>query len=433
MNKLVFSAFLSLALATFAAESPANSVFNVRDFGAKGDGVTFDTLAIQRALDTCGKTGPGTVKFSRGTYLSKPLNIRNSNTTILLEEGATLLASPSTSDFLKRGGDWLKAKSGGDFIPFLSGSDANNITITGQGTIDGNGKIWWPEAEKARQKTEGYTLPRPNLFVLTRCKNVRVSGIHLVNSPKFHFVPTECADVNIDGVTIFSPEGAANTDGIDPSNCQRVKITHCTIDVGDDNIAIKSSRRVEGREFGCEDIEVTDCTFKHGHGVSIGSETVGGVRNVTVRRCTFEDTDNGLRIKSRRERGGLVENVTYSDITMSNVHPAISIVAYYQATTHAKYPKDDKPQPITPATPIFRNIHVTNVTGNSTADAGLIVGLPESPVQDVVLENVRLSAEAGLTIAHAKGIRLNNSQVIVAKGQPIILDDALVEGVASAK
>src|SRR5215469_18026530 len=134
MNKICLSVFLGVSLVAFAAEPPANNIFNVRDFGAKGDGTTPDTDAIQKAFDACGKAGPGTVKFSAGVYLSKPLTIRNSNTTILLEEGATLLASPATSDFLKQGGDWLKAKSSGDFIPFLSGEDLNNITVDGKGT-----------------------------------------------------------------------------------------------------------------------------------------------------------------------------------------------------------------------------------------------------------------------------------------------------------
>jgi hypothetical protein len=118
---------------------------------------------------------------------------------------------------------------------------------------------------------------------------------------------------------------------------------------------------------------------------------------------------------------------------MSNVHPAISIVAYYQASTHARYPKDDKAQPVTATTPVFRNIRITNVSGNCTTEAGLIVGLPESPVKNVILENVRLSAKAGLTIAHARDIQLTNCQLVVSEGQSVILDDAQVQGVASAK
>ena len=402
-------------------------VFDVHEFGATGDGKTLDTGAIQKALDECGKAGGGTVRFPAGTYLAEPLTLR-SKTTVLLEEGATLLASPRQSAFLKNGGDWLAAKSSSDFIPFIGGKDLTDVTFEGKGTIDGNGAVWWEEAEKARQKQSGYTLPRPNLIAISRCKNLRMTGIKLTNSPKFHFVPTECEDVVVDGVTVIAPEHAANTDGIDPSNCRNVTITRCHIDVGDDNIAIKSGRKVEGRAFGCENIAVTDCVFLHGHGMSIGSETVGGVHNVVVKNCRFENTDNGLRIKSRRERGGTVENITYTDITMKNVHPAISVAAYYQSSTRDRYPKDDKPQPVTDTTPIFRNIHIANVTATSTTLAGLIVGLPESLVTDVLLENVHITATEGLTIANAKGVQFRNVKIEAAKGSPVILDNAKVEG-----
>jgi polygalacturonase len=433
MKALFAIGLLGVSLTAFAADTPLPSKnFDVRKFGAKGDGATYDTEAIQKALDECGKANGGTVIFTPGIYLSKPLTLRTM-TTVLLEEGATLLASPQQSDFLKDGGDWLKAKSGGDFIPFIRGSELTDVTLAGKGTIDGNGAVWWEEAEKARQKVSGFTLPRPNLVVLSRCKNLRVSGIRLINSPKFHLVPTDCDDVTIDGITILAPERAANTDGIDPSNCRGVKITRCLIDCGDDNIAIKSGKKVEGREFGCENIEVTDCTFKHGHGMSIGSEVIGGVRNVTVKNCTFEDTDNGLRIKSRRDRGGIVENITYTDITMKNVHPAISIMAYYQNGTHSKYPKDDAAQPVTATTPIFRNIRIINVTATSTTDAGLIVGLPESLIQNLRLENLNLKAKHGLIIANAKGVLLNRFQISVAEGEPIIKDNAQVEMTSNAK
>ena len=268
--------------------------------------------------------------------------------------------------------------------------------------------------------------------MLNRGKNIRMAGITLRNSPKFHYVPTDCEDVLIEDVTILAPERAANTDAIDPSNCRNVKILRCLIDVGDDNVAIKSGKKVEGREFGCENIEIADCTIRHGHGISIGSETVGGVRNVTVRNCTFEDTDNGIRIKSRRDKGGVVENITFADLTMTNVHPAISIAAYYQQSTHAKYPKDDKAQPLTETTPIFRNITIRNVTGNSTKEAGLIVGLPESLVENIVLENIHLTAKEGLTIANAKGVQLLNVQVTAAQGEAIITDNAQVYRAAAS-
>ena len=166
--------------------------------------------------------------------------------------------------------------------------------------------------------------------------------------------------------------------------------------------------------------------------MSIGSTTVGGVHHVVVKNCRFENTDNGLRIKSGRERGGLVEDISYSDITMKNVHPAISIVCYYQYSTNDKYPKNDPAQLVTETTPIFRNIHISNVTATSTQDAGFIVGLPESLVSNVVLENVHITAGTGLTIANAKGIQLKNVEVSVKEGPPFTTENAQVEGLASA-
>lgn len=418
---------LLMAAAITKCGVAAASDFNVRDFGAWGDGKTFDTAAIQKALDDCAKSGGGTVTFSAGTYYCKPLTVRT-KTTLQLDEGATLLASTNHADWMKVPGDWLKAESGGDFIPFIAGKDLDDVAFTGKGTIDGNGAVWWEEAEKARQKKSGSTLPRPNLVVLNRAKNIRMTGIRLVNSPKFHFVPTDCDGVVIDGVTVLAPEGAANTDAIDPSNSRNVKITRCLIDVGDDNVAIKSGKKVEGREFACENIEISDCTFKHGHGISIGSETVGGIRNVVVKNCTFENTDNGLRIKSRRGRGGRVEGFTCTDITMKNVHPAISIAPYYQESTHAKFPKDDAAQPMADTTPVFRNLTIKNLTATSTREAGLIVGLPEGLVENVVLEDVTIHAKEGLTIANAKGVTLKNVKVIPEKGEPFLLHNAEVDG-----
>ncbi len=415
------------ALSAFAAAK-----FDPRDFGAKGDGRTLDTQAIQRAFDAAGQAGGGTVYFSPGRYLSQPLTLRT-KTKVLLDTGAILLATTNYSDFMKKPGDWLKAKSSSDFIPLIGGTGLEDVTISGSGVIDGNGAAWWDEAEKARRKVSGYTLPRPNLIALTHCRNLRLTGITLRNSPKFHFVPTECEDVTIDGITILAPANAANTDAIDPSNCRNVRITNCLIDVGDDNVAIKSGKKVEGREFGCENIEVTDCTIRHGHGISIGSETVGGVRNVTVRNCTFENTDNGLRIKSRRERGGKVENILYENCTLTNCRPALSFAAYYQQSTHAKFPKDDPAQPVTSTTPRFRNITLRNISGSSVSEAGLIVGLPESPIENVLLENVTLQGREGLVIANAKAVKLRNVKIVPAKGEPYQLFNAEVEGMEPSK
>jgi polygalacturonase len=422
---------LSLGISLCSA-APEPGIFDVHQFGAKGDGKTVDTVAIQAALDACGKAGGGTVKFPPGIYLSRPLALP-AKTTILLEAGATLLASPTQSDFLKAGGDWLAARSNDDFIPFISGKNLTDIAVSGQGTIDGNGANWWGPAEEARTRKPGYVLPRPDLIRFDHCQNVRLAGVKLVNSPRGHFILTDCEDVVVEGMTIRTPAGAANTDGLDPVNCRNVTITRCTIDTGDDNISIKSGKKVPGRQFACENITVSDCEFLHGHGMSIGSATVGGVHHVNVKNCRFENTDNGLRIKSGRDRGGPVEDISYSDITMKNVHPAISIVAYYQYTTNDKYPENDPARTISDTTPFFRNICISNLTATCTQDAGLIVGLPESLISNVVLDNVHLTAKTGFTIANAKGIRFINSTISVSEGPPFSAQNAEVEGLERPK
>src|ERR1041385_416855 len=201
---LAILAAWSITLAVSVADASSAKVFDVRQFGAKGDGQTLDTVAIQKALDECGNAGGGTVRFPSGTYLSKPITLRT-RTTLQLDEGAKLQATGEQAAFLKSGTNWLEARSGGDFVPFISGKNLVDVTITGKGTIDGAGANWWEAAEAARRKQPGYTLPRPNLIVLTGCKNLRVENITIQNSPKFHLVPTDCDDVVISNVTILAP------------------------------------------------------------------------------------------------------------------------------------------------------------------------------------------------------------------------------------
>jgi polygalacturonase len=423
MKRIAVLSVLALSISFCIADTPPAAtepkVFNARDFGAKGDGTNLDTAAIQAALDACAKAGGGSVLLSPGIYLSKPITL-GTKTTFVIAKGATLKATDNTNDFANP-----KKPGPTNFVAFVGGEKLDDVTITGGGVIDGSGGKWWIPAEEARRIKPGYTMPRPNLVALEKCKNLRMENITLQNSPKFHFVPTECIGVVISNVTVLAPEHAANTDGIDPSNCRNVLITRCRIDVGDDNIAIKAGKkRVEGREFASENITVTDCTFLHGHGLSVGSESVGGLRGLTVKNCTFEDTDNGIRIKSRRTLGGVVEDVHYSDITMKNVHPAISIACYYQDSSQTKFPTNDVAQPMTNTTPIFRNITIKNLTATSTKDAGLIVGLPESLIENITLENVTIKAKEGLKIANARGVTLTNVKIIPEKGEPVTLFNA---------
>jgi polygalacturonase len=411
---------LALAAAWGAGAAPPNppeKVFDVRQYGAAGDGKTLDTAAIQQALDECGRAGGGRVRLSAGTYLSKPIFLR-ANTTLQLDGGALLQARDEPADFL----DANRAT-----LALVNARGLTNITISGSGIIDGAGARWWPPVREAKRAGLPEPVRRPRLVVLTDCRNVRVQDVTLRNSPMFHLVPANCENVVISNVTILAPADSPNTDAMDPSACAHVLITGCRIDVGDDNIALKSGRAAPGRAAACEDFIVTNCAFLRGHGMSIGSETGGGVRNLLVTHCTFSGTTSGLRIKSSRERGGLIENLIYRDITMTNVEIPVNFACYYP-----KIPETDAAQPVTAATPVYRNIQIINLTASGPKSAGFIVGLPEMCISNVVLENVQLSAATGLTIRNARGIAFKNSKVAAAKGEPVLAENAQVEGLENA-
>lgn len=423
---------LSFLAVSLVCKAQAGGPFEVRAFGATGDGKTLDTSAIQAALDQCGKSGGGIVHFGPGVYLTKPIFL-STKTTLQIDPGAKLLGTDEPNDYVKS-----KTSGGGrgsaSFNGLINGKNLTDITITGGGTIDGAGARWWVPAEAAREKTPGYSMPRPRMISIANCRNVRVTDVTLQNSPSYHFVPADCENVLVSNVTVLAPERSPNTDAIDPSACKNVLITKCRIDVGDDNVAIKSGHKVEGREFASEDITVTDCVFLHGHGMSIGSETTGGVHNVNVKNCVFVNTENGLRIKSQRGKGGLVENINYSDLAMTNVDPAITFTCYYQQNSagdpkQKPLPKDDSVRPVTESTPIFREIHVSNVAATCQRSAGLIIGLPESVVSNVVFSNVQISAASAFKIENASGIEFKNSRVSVRDGEAFELKNAKVDGV----
>ncbi|MFA5293358.1 MAG: glycosyl hydrolase family 28 protein [Phycisphaerae bacterium] len=398
-------------------------ILDIRNFGAKGDGKTLDTEAIQKAIDECGKAGSGTVRLTAGTYLSKPVFLR-SNITLQLDEGAILKATDDPNDFVN-----TENKSSNDPLEFVNGNNLTNITISGKGTIDGSGARWWEPVRAAKKAKQPETGKRPRLVVLNNCVGVRIKDVTLTNSPSFHIIPRNCEDVEIARVTITAPDDSPNTDAIDPSASRYVTITDCVIDTGDDNIVMKSGRPdLAHPNAACQYINVTGCNFFHGHGMSIGSETIGGVQNMTVKNCTFENTESGLRIKSTRGKGGIVENITYSDLTMKNVKTPINITAYYP-----KIPKEDTAQPVTDSTPKYSKIKISNLTATSPKSAGIIVGLPEWPITDVVLENVHITAPKGLTIRNAK-VTLKNVKIETQEGPPFILESgAVVEGLEKPK
>jgi polygalacturonase len=388
------------------------ATFNVRDYGAQGDGRTLDSPAIQKAIESCAKAGGGTVRLPPGTYLSKPLYVRGNYVTLQLDAGATL---QGTAEF----GDYLNAK--GKVVGLVNADKLTDVTLCGQGTIDGAGEPWWPAVKEAKRTGAAEPRRRPKMVNFNHCHGVVVRDVTLQNSPSFHLVPTDCENVLIDHVTIKAPGDSPNTDAIDPGSCRNVRILNCLLDVGDDNVAVKAGHAVAGRAFCCQDMLVSNCTCLHGHGISIGSETSAGVSNFTVVHCTFNGTVSGIRIKTNREKGGRVENILYSDLTMTNVRRPIDIACYYP-----KVPADDTARPVTSLTPIYQGIRIENLSGQCPEGAGLIVGLPESPVRDVTLSNVHLKAATGLLVQNATGVELKDVKIEVAQGEPVILKNAQV-------
>jgi polygalacturonase len=415
----------SLALSPLAAADPGDRLpaqpvipgrtFNLGDFGAVPDGVTLNTQAFKRAVAAVDHAGGGTLEVPPGIFFTGPVNLC-SRINLHLEAGAKILFSPDPEDY---------REGTASFRPLLLASGVHDVMISGAGAIDGHGDAWWPAARKfrdeanARGQGRNNVSPRPLMVAFENCSRVRVEGVSLENSPEHALAPIRSENVSIVGVSIFNPEDTPNTDGIDPSSCRRVLIARCRIDTGDDCIAVKAEDTTAGVS---EDILVTDCAFLHGHGCSIGSVTSGGLRNMTVRRCTFDGTDTGIRLKSFRNFGGLVEHITYADLRMRNVGQAITISCSYVGTTVDSAGVGDVAEPVTAATPHWRNITIRNVTATAcTLGAGLIQGLPEMPVEDVTLEHVSIEAPRGLIIVDASGVTLNDVHVTARAGPPLLV------------
>jgi polygalacturonase len=378
---LALVALASLAWCAHAA------TFNVRDYGAVGDGHAIDSPAIQKTIDACVAAGGGTIILPSGTYLSKPLFLRGNHVIFQLDAGAVLQGTTNFDDY----------KAGSKVVGLLNADRMTDISIIGSGAIDGAGEPWWPAVREAKKNGAPETRRRPKMVNINRCHGVTIRDVTLRNSPSFHLVPVDCDDVLIDHVTINAPGNSPNTDAIDPGSCQNVRIINCTLDVGDDNVAIKAGHPVPGREFCCENIIVSNCTCLHG-------------------------TVSGLRIKSTRGKGGTVEHVFCSDLTMKNVKRPIDIACYYP-----RVPQDDPGQPVSSTTPAYHDIRIENLTAESPEGAGLIVGLPESPIRGITLTKVKIKAATGLLVQNAEDVHFNDVKIDAAQGEPVITKNAKVQ------
>jgi len=413
---------LLLTVASCIASSPAaaggslpatpnipTNVFKVTDHGAAGDGTTLDTAAIQKTIDAASSAGGGVVLVPKGRFLTGPLKLA-SRINLRVDRDATLVISDDMEKYpLQKN----------RYVDSISVNDAEDVELSGEGTIDGQGKVWWTafEANKSMPR-------RPNLIRIADCTRVRVRDLKLINSPCFHRVPQNCTDVTIQGVTIQAPDEAHNTDAIDPSGWN-FYITHCTIANGDDNIAIKPTK---ARSPGNKNYLITNCRFLHGHGMSIGSGTDGGIEDIVVRDCSFDTTEAGIRIKTVRGRGGVLQNLLYENITMNAVKVPVYISDRYPERDTPKDPAAEKAEPVSETTPINRNIVIRNLVATNCPTAGILRGLPEAPISNLTFSNVTISAKAGMKIIHAEGIRFIHSKVTSQKEPRLTQYNAKIEG-----
>jgi polygalacturonase len=421
MNQLRAGLFVCLILAVSGALADVNPappqiperVFKLTDFGGVGDGKTLNTDAFKNAIAAVSAAGGGQLDVPAGIFLTLPFTMV-SKLDLHLEPDATIQFPADLPAYGLNAADQGITRDQQQAVAtkypsLIMGNDLTDVAITGSGTIDGGGSVWWGPLDKiSRAGWRGY--PPPKLIILTNVKRLHVQGVTLSNSPRYHLVPTLCSDVLVEDVNIHSPPDSPNTDGIDPIGSHDVVIRHCKLDEGDDNVAIKA---IPGPTY---NIVVEDCQCLHGHGISIGSETYQGIHDVTVRNCTFDGTTNGVRIKSARDRGNQLYNFTFTNMTLTNVTNVISMNMYYEDSIEMK---NRAAKPITSHTPFLHDVHVEHLQATNCVNAGEITGLPESPITNVTLDDVSISAEKGLTATDAKDVVFNNVTITPAAGDPL--------------
>lgn len=441
---LLIKIFIALLILTAAIEAQPKKFYSVTDYGAVNDGKSKITGAVNRAIEAASANGGGTIFFPAGEWLTGPIHFK-SNINIYLDAGCILKFSDDFDDYLPM----VKVRWQGtecvNFSPLFYGYRCENISITGRGTIDGQGNKWWKYAvelkseykktgkikttskwqEMFRDLNKNVLQPdiynwtdasymRPPFIQPYECKNVLISGIRIINSPWWTVTPVYCEDVTIENISIYNPPESMNTDGIDPDACKNVIISNCIISVGDDCIAVKSGRDEDGRRVGkaCENITITNCIMLRGHaGVALGSEMSGGIKNVVVTNCVFDGTDKGIRIKTQRGRGASIEDARFSNIVMRNIlKEAITLDMFYN---------EMPPEPVSERTPLFKNIHISGITGIKCGIAVLINGLEEMPVQDITLNDIDISAKKGAEIKNALNVELTNLRLDIKDGSAL--------------
>lgn len=443
--------------------------------GAKADGLTLNTKAINDAVDACSKRGGGVVVVPAGLWLTGPVVLKN-NVNLHLQKGALLQFTTDKSQYPLVKGNWEGLEQMRAQSP-LSANNATNIAVTGFGIVDGGGEVWrqvkkdkltenqwkkqiasggvlsddkksWYPSETfkamSKEKNPGEIKPertkeyyegirdflRPNLLVFTSCKKVLLEGVTFQNSPAWCLHPIMCEDLTVRNVYVKNPWYAQNGDGIDVESCKNVLIEGSTFDVGDDGICIKSGRDEAGRKRGMptENLIARNNTVYHAHGgFVIGSEMSGGARNIWVENNTFIGTDIGLRFKTTRGRGGMVENIFINNTTMKNiVAEAILFDMYYAAQdpvplgNDKREPPKVETKPVDEGTPQFRRFVIKNTVCNGAEKAIFVRGLPEMNIKEIEIENAVMQADKGLDMTEATGISIKNVKLITKETDPVM-------------
>ena len=438
--------FKSLPFAMSEVKAPQIPEREVKltDFGAKGDGQTLCTEAFQKAISTLKGQGGGHLIVPQGVWLTGPITLE-SNIDLHLNHGAIILFSGDIKlypfvETIYEGGRRTRCQSP------ITGMNLQNVSITGSGVIDGNGVCWRPlKKEKVTegqwkkitsqggmfvratrwQPSEEHANHRPVMVHLESCKNVLLQGVIFQNSPAWNLHPLMCENIIIDQVLVRNPAYAQNGDALDLESCKNALIVNSRFDAGDDGICIKSGKDKDGRRRGipCENVVVDGCTVFAGHGgFVVGSEMSGGVKNIKVGNCQFVGTDVGLRFKSTRGRGGIVENIFIDGISMSDISTyALTFNMYYGGKSVAEMladgdnPDNQTKMPVNEETPIFRNINIKNIVCNDAGRAMEFNGLPEMPIDGITLENVMIQAKKDAVFTNCQNIKKTNVVVKVVK------------------
>ncbi|MCB1132176.1 MAG: glycoside hydrolase family 28 protein [Verrucomicrobiae bacterium] len=406
---------LSLPPPPAAVSIPTREVV-VTDFDAVADGSTMCTESIQAAIDKTLASGGGRVVIPAGRFLCGPLTL-GSKLDLHLAENAALVMSDDPADF---------PVTGNNHADFLRAHKCEDVRISGNGTIDGQGARWWKAFLELKRSGREKSAPRrPQMISIEGCRRVAVDSITTLNPPNTHFSIKSCSDVTIRGLHAEAPDDSPNTDALNLNRVRDALVRDCEISTGDDNIVLLCGEGKPGRPE-VKNVVIRDCKLGFGHGLSIGSYTGGGVRNVFVGNVAFDGTTSGIRMKAWRDRGGVVEHIHYRNIRMKHVRYPVFLSSYYPK--EPAHPSKDLPKRGLKMTPVWRDIEIRDVEISDSRNSIIVWGLPDEPIRNVRFDKVTVSADVGARVYHADGVSFENVAIHPADGPALRVHDATVRG-----